>query len=147
MLAVNNRNNVKASGHDDINNEYLKSTVNQFLPIYVKLFNLIFSSGIKSDSWLVGIIKPIYKNKGDSNNLDNYHATSLTSNMGTLFTLILNSRLSKLSYDIGLISGIQGGFRKEYSVQDSLFVMYSLISLYLSSGKNYIVPENVHGHF
>ena len=47
----------------------------------------------------------------------------------------LNSRLNKLSDDIGLISGVQGGFRKGYSVQDSLFVMHSLISLYLSSGK------------
>jgi hypothetical protein len=55
--------------------------------------------------------------------------------MGKLFTLILNLRLSKLSDDIGLISGVQGGFMKGYSVQESLFVMHSLISLYLSSGK------------
>jgi hypothetical protein len=55
--------------------------------------------------------------------------------MGKLFTSILNSRLNKLSDDIGLISGVQGGLTKGYSVQDSLFVMHSLISLYLSSGK------------
>jgi hypothetical protein len=63
--------------------------------------------------------------------------------MGKLFTSLLNSRLNKLSDDIGLISGVQGRegeFRKGYSVQDSLFVMQSLISLYLSSGKNYCVP-------
>jgi hypothetical protein len=63
--------------------------------------------------------------------------------MGKLFTSLLNSRLNKLSDDIGLISGVQGRegeFRKGYSVQDSLFVMQSLISLYLSSGKNYFVP-------
>jgi hypothetical protein len=109
--------------------------VNQFLPIHVNLFNLIFSCGIIPDSWLVGIIKPIYKNKRDPNNLDNYRAICLTYNMGKLFTSILNSRLNKLSDDIGLISGVQGGFRKGYSVQESLFVMHSLISLYLSSGK------------
>jgi hypothetical protein len=109
--------------------------VYQFLPIHVNLFNLIFSCGIIPDSWLVGIIKPIYKNKRDPNNLDNYRAICLTYNMGKLFTSILNSRLNKLSDDIGLISGVQGGFRKGYSVQESLFVMHSLISLYLSSGK------------
>jgi hypothetical protein len=69
LLAVNNLNNGKAPGESDIINEYIKSTVNQFLPIYVNLFNLIFSSGIIPDSWLVGIIKPIYKNKVDPNNL------------------------------------------------------------------------------
>jgi hypothetical protein len=135
LLAVKNLNNGKAPGEDDIINKYIKSTVNQFLPIHINLFNLIFSSGIIPDSWLVGIIKPIYKNKGDPNNLDNYRVICLTYNMGKLFTLILNSRLNKLSDDIGLISGVQGGFRKWYSVQNSLFVMHSLISLYLSSGK------------
>ena len=67
--------------------------------------------------------------------MDDYRAICLTSTMGTLFTSILNSRLNKLSDDIGLISGEQGGFRKGYSVQGSLFVMHSRISLYFSSGK------------
>jgi hypothetical protein len=69
LLALTNLNNGKVPGEDDIINKYIKSTVNQFLPIYVNLFNLIFSCGIIPDSWLVGIIKPIYKNKGDPNNL------------------------------------------------------------------------------
>jgi hypothetical protein len=43
VLAVNKHNNGKASGDDEIINEYLKRTVNQFLPIYVKLLNLIYS--------------------------------------------------------------------------------------------------------
>ena len=72
LLAVKNLNNGKALGEDDIINKYIKRTVNQFLPIRVNLFNLIFSSVIIPDSWLVGIIKPIYKNKGDPYNLDNY---------------------------------------------------------------------------
>ena len=139
MLGVKYLNNGKAPG-EDIINKYMKSTVNQFLSIHVNLFNMIFSSGIIPDSWLVGIIKPIYKNKGDPNNLNNYRAICLTFNMGKLFTSILNSRLNKLSDDIGLISGVQGGFRKVYSVQDSLFVMHSLISLYFLLVKNYVVP-------
>jgi hypothetical protein len=69
LLAVKNLNNGKAPGEGDIINEYINSTVNQFLPIYVNFFNLIFGSGIIPDSWLVGIISPIYKNKGDPNNL------------------------------------------------------------------------------
>jgi hypothetical protein len=84
LLAVKNLNNGKAPGEDDIINKYIKTTVNQFLPIHVNLFNLIFSCGIIPDSWLVGIIKPIYKNKGDSNNLDNYRVICLTYNMGKL---------------------------------------------------------------
>jgi hypothetical protein len=60
--------------------------------------------------------------------------------MEKLITSILNSRLKKLSDNNGLIHGVQGGVRKGCSVQDSLFVMYSLISLYLCFAKIYVVP-------
>jgi len=57
--------NDKASGEDVIINEYIKSTAHQFINIYEKLFNLIFDCGIIPESWVIGKIKPIYKNKGD----------------------------------------------------------------------------------
>ena len=55
--------NNKASGIDDIVNEHLKSTLDLLLPVYFKLFNLILNSGNIPESWLTGIVKPIYKNK------------------------------------------------------------------------------------
>lgn len=134
LSAVKKLCNGKAPGGDEIVNEYIKSTVNQFLPIYTKLFNLVFDSGIVPNSWL-NTNKPLFKSKGDPNNLDNYRAICLTSNLGKVFTSILNSRLNALSDEIGIITDAQGGFRKGYSVQDSMFVMHALISLYLSSGK------------
>jgi hypothetical protein len=140
LLSVKNLNNGKAPGEDDIINKYIKSTVNQFLPVRVNLFNLIFSCGIIPDSWLIGIKKPIYKNKRDPNNLDNYRAICLTSTMGKLFTSILNSRLSKLSDDIGLISGVQVGFRNGYSGQDSLLSCIHLFPCICLLVKNYVVP-------
>jgi hypothetical protein len=36
--------NEKASGEDEIINEYIKSTVNQFINVYEKLFNVISRS-------------------------------------------------------------------------------------------------------
>ena len=140
LLAVKNLNNGKAPGEDDIINKYIKSTVNQFLPIYVNLFNLIFSSGIIPDSWLIGIIKPIYKNKGDPNNLDNYREICLTSNMGKLFTSILNSRLNKLSDDIELISGVQGGLGKGILYRRAFLSCIHLFPYICLLVKNYFVP-------
>lgn len=65
-----------------------------FLPIYHKLFNMIFDSGILPDSWLVGIIKPIYKNKGNADDPSNYRPITILSCMGKLFTAVLNQRLT-----------------------------------------------------
>jgi hypothetical protein len=40
-------------------------TSNQCVDIYEKLVNLIFDTGIIPESWLLGTIKPFYKNKGN----------------------------------------------------------------------------------
>lgn len=58
-----NLKNNKAAGFDRVLNEHICSTINVFLPVYKKLFNVIFDSGIVPDEWLIGIVKPIYKNK------------------------------------------------------------------------------------
>ena len=57
---IKNLKNNKACGEDEIINEYIKSTSNRFIHIYEKLFNIIFDTGILPQSWLNGIIKPIY---------------------------------------------------------------------------------------
>jgi hypothetical protein len=71
--------NEKASGEDEIINEYIKSTVNQFINVYEKLFNVIFDNGIMPSSWLIGMIKPIYKNKGDKFDPKNYRSITIVS--------------------------------------------------------------------
>lgn len=95
----------------------------------------VLDTEIIPDAWLTDIIKPVFKTKGDTNDLDNYRALCFTSNMGKVFTSFLNTRHNKLSDEIGIISESQGGFRKGYSVQDNMFVLHSIITLYLSSGK------------
>ena len=56
----------KAAGHDEILNEYFKNAKDILLPLLVKLFNIIFETGMLPSSWLYGRIRPIFKNKGDS---------------------------------------------------------------------------------
>ena len=67
----------KSSGIDNIVNEYIKSTANVLLPLYTKLFNIIFETGIFPTQWLCGEIIPIYKNKGDEMDPKNYRPITL----------------------------------------------------------------------
>ena len=67
LSVVKSLKNNKASGPDKILNEYIKQTIDCMINVYVKLFNLIFEKGVFPDSWLIGIIKPIYKT-GDKHN-------------------------------------------------------------------------------
>ena len=61
---VRNLPNNKAVGTDCIRNEYLKSTLHLLLPSYVKIFNIIFDTGIFPESWTLGVIQPVYKARG-----------------------------------------------------------------------------------
>ena len=66
------------------------------VPIYIKLFNIVFDSGIIPESWTCGVIKPIYKKKGSPEDPSNYRPITLLSCIGKLFTAIINNRLNYL---------------------------------------------------
>jgi uncharacterized protein YeeX (DUF496 family) len=79
VSCVKNLKNDKANGDDFIVNEYIKSSIDIILPVYIQMFNCIFSSGIVPDSWLLGNIKPVYKNKDDSLNPNNFRSITIKS--------------------------------------------------------------------
>lgn len=127
--AANALKNNKSPGCDNIVNEQIKATLHYMLPIYKKLFNIIFDEGIVPECWTVGIIKPIYKNKGDPKLPENYRPISLLSCFGKLFTSILNNRLTTWAEQADIISQNQSGFRKNHSTVDNLFILKSLIDI------------------
>ena len=91
--SIRNLKNNKAKGFDNISNEYIKHSINIFMPLYVKLFNLILNTGKIPKAWGYGIIHPIYKKKGDPKNPESYRPITLTSALGKVFTSIIDTRL------------------------------------------------------
>jgi hypothetical protein len=122
-IAIKDLKNNKASGIGEIINEYLKSTVSQMMPLYVKLFNVVLDSGIIPNAWTIGVIRPIYKKKGSLADLANYRAITIVSNLGKLFTSILNKRLNKYADNIELITKMQASFRKYFYIAFTYFYL------------------------
>ncbi|KAK3096812.1 hypothetical protein FSP39_003531 [Pinctada imbricata] len=133
--SIRNLKNNKAKGFDDISNEYIKHSINIFMPLYVKLFNLILNTGKIPKAWGYGIIHPIYKKKGDPKNPESYRPITLTSALGKVFTSIIDTRLRNFANSQETISMAQAGFRKGFSTTDNIFCLYSFIQLYLNCGK------------
>ena len=52
--------NHKASGVDNIINEYIKATKEILMPVYTRVFNIIFMNGIFPDVWSKEIVIPIH---------------------------------------------------------------------------------------
>ena len=59
------------------------------MSMLTNIFNIVLLSGHMPHEWVIGIIKPIYKNKGDINDPDNYRVITLLSCFGKLSTSIL----------------------------------------------------------
>lgn len=133
--AINKLKNNKAPGSDKILNEFLKYSPPDLVSLYCKLFNIVLDTGIIPDTWTNGIIKPLYKNKGNPLDPDNFRAITLISCLGKLFTSIINTRLNIFANEISLISENQAGFRKGYATTDNIFVLHALVELYFSFGK------------
>ena len=121
--------NNKACGIDFILNEHIKSSFHTMGPLYEKLFNLILDTGIVPETWTRGMIKPVFKQKGDILNPENYRPITLLSCVGKLFTGIISNRLNKYAEKCDLIRNTQAGFRKNHSTIDHIFVMYSLTEM------------------
>ena len=133
--AIKNLKNNKSSGPDKILNEHIKYTADLMMPVYIQLFNLIFDTGLIPETWTLGNILPIYKNKGDKNKPENYRPITLLSCFGKLFTAVINYRLNKYAEEVDLIDPCQAGFRKGYSTAENIFIINSLIDLLKAQGK------------
>ncbi|MEW8547673.1 MAG: reverse transcriptase family protein, partial [Candidatus Thiodiazotropha sp.] len=132
--AIKNLKSNKSGGIDQILNEYIINSQDLLLPVFHKLFNIIFDSAIIPDVWTQGMIIPLYKNKGAKCNPANYRPITLLSCIGKLYTAILNNRLTLFLEDLNIPNETQSGFRKGYSTIDNMIVLHLLIE-YLKSKK------------
>ena len=128
--------NNKASGIDLILNEHLKSLAHIISPVLVNLYNLVLDTGLVPECWTLGMIKPIFKNKGSSKDPSNYRPITLISCVGKLFTAILNNRIQTYVDEHEIIKNCQAGFRKGYSTTDNIFILHNLIDIVCKSKRS-----------
>ena len=100
----------EACGHDQIINQFLRASAGKMIAIYKKLFNLILCSGKTLDEWPIGMIKPIFKQEGSSDDPDNYRGITILSCFGKLFTSVINNRLVEYFDENSTIGSEQAGF-------------------------------------
>ena len=90
----------------------------------VQLSNLVLNTEIIPTDWSIGIVVPLYKNKGSFDDPDNYRGITLLSCLGKLFTAAINARLTSYLESIGILGDEQAGFRGGCSTLDHIFVLH-----------------------
>ena len=74
---------------------------------------------------------PLYKNKGSVNDPDNYRGNTLFSCLSKLLTSALNYRITIFLERFDSVGEEQAGFRSGYATLDHVFVLNSIIDIYL----------------
>ena len=131
ILLISKLKSNKACGIDHIRNEFLKKCPKEIIEIITLLFNIVLQKGIIPSDWCVGLIMPLYKNKGSPNDPDNYRGITLLSCIGKLFTAAINYRLTNYLEHSGAIGDEQAGFRAGYSTVDHIFTLNAILDIYL----------------
>ena len=116
--AMKTLKNNKCGGINLILNEFIKNFPDIIIEIIVKLFKVILDSELIPTDWCLGIIKPIFKNKGDPRDPSHYRVSTILSCQGKLFTSCINTRLTSYSKSCDIIGNEQAGFRQGFSNAD-----------------------------
>ena len=100
IQVVNKTKPNKAPGSVGISINCVKSNLFVFLPpLLLQLFNSIISQEVIPKNWRISLLKPLYKNKMDEKNSDNYRGIALGNSIFKVFTSILQARLYKWSVE------------------------------------------------
>ena len=122
------RLNKKASpGPDKISAELLLAGKAFLMPLFVLIFNKVFSYAAYPQLWTQNFLKQIFK-KGETCDPNNYRGIAIGSVMGKIFSLILLERLENRIESTHPISENQIGFKKGHRTADHIFVLNTIVS-------------------
>lgn len=102
------------------------------------IYNAAFSRGQVPKEWCEAFLSAVFKS-GDSSVLDNYRGIAVGSAMGKLYSMIIESRLSRFCEEHGHRAQGQAGFRDGHRTSDNVFVLKHLIDKYRSKKKHLFV--------
>ena len=97
--------------------------------------SVVLESDVIPSEWTIGIIKVLYKNKGDINDVNNYRGITLLSCLGKLFTSVINARLYSYLTNAKILGNEQAGFRPKHSTLDHIFALHLLSNYYINEKK------------
>ena len=124
----------KAPGVDGVHAEMLKEGGVTVVEWLVRLFNVCFYLGMCPVDWVLAVIVPLYKGKGDVHECSNSRGISLLSVVGKVYGRILINRIRDRTE--GVISEVQSGFRRGRGCTDQTFVVRQICEKYVRKGKD-----------
>ena len=137
-LCINKIKCGKSTGLDDVYPEVIKCTSDKLILTTTNFFNTIFDIGEVPNDWASSIYQPIFR-KGEKTNPNNYRGISPASCLCKLFTSVLTERIREDLEKRDVLGTEQAGCRSKIGCVDHVFVLSSLMSLYLAQNEKLFV--------
>lgn len=117
----------KACGPDNISISLVKLLEENLCKPLAYIFNLCIENGVYPKELKKATITPIYKNKGELSDPNNYRPISLLPTFNKIFEKCLYDRLYSFVTKHGILSNSQFGFRKNLNTEDAISKLISKI--------------------
>ena len=115
-------------GITGISAKVLKASNEVLSPMLTEFFNLCLKTQKMPDEWKTAICTPLFKNKGQSNDVNNYRSISVLPPLAKIFEKILASQIVDYFNAKNLFFEGQFGFRASHSCESALHRILSEIN-------------------
>ncbi len=134
MRVVKKLKKNKATGSDNIPNEFFIDCPKQFIVLFMTIYNKCFEEKFIPEKWKEGIICPIFK-KGDKNDLGNFRPIALLQTQYKIYSSIINNRLTEQMYKLNMYSKYQGAWQKNKITINNAKVLVNMLEDSKKNGK------------
>ena len=124
LKLLNNINENKATGPDEIPGRLLKTCANEICDVLTLMYQSSLDQGCIPNDWKKANIVPVYK-KGNKNEIINYRPISLTPITSKILEHIVHSNIMNFFEGNNILNNYQHGFRKKRSCVTQLITTLS----------------------
>ena len=88
--------------------------------ILSSIFNFCLDNRVLPSEWKCAIVKPLYKNKGNKNDLNSYRGISMLPPVAKIFEKVCSKQILNHFINNNLFTSAQHGFRKSHSCEPAI---------------------------
>ena len=103
-------NNSRATGHDGISNVLIKAGIIVIAPILTRIINNCIRTSSFPETWKVGKVAVVYKNKGEKTNPNSYRPVTLLCAMSKVIEKVMFKQILHYFQSNGMMDPRQYGF-------------------------------------
>lgn len=125
LKLINNLDSANGPGCTMIPCKVIKSSSLKLAPILTRMFNKAICDKSIPIDWKTAVVTPLFKNKGDAEDVNNYRGISVIPPIAKVFEKLIATQIIEHLEKNGILTNDQHGFRSAHSCETALHQIIS----------------------